>query len=301
MVTQQELIDSHKSGFGGSDAKMFAKIGRNGIESLSTTDIKRVLQVLGRYEAEPFSGNVYTDAGHQFEEWMRAQDATFGYVQEHRLDAPSKPSFKVFAHADFWSPQLNEVIECKFSQSTTGEVIDTYYLQLQWYYMLGAESVVLAHGHGDVFPFAVEGVEYVHIQRDEAAVMAMVNGLAELQTAIDNGYFNDIVQTGDVTALSVEVRDALATVVMATKEIKRHEKMLDDARTILCKAMEASGTLTIKGEGVTISYVSPTTKKTFDSKKAVKDFPQLADEKYYKLSNVKASVRVTVKGEEGEQ
>lgn len=278
---------------------MFAKIGSNGIESLSTTEIKRVLHVLGKGEPQQFSGNVYTEAGHQFEEWMRGQDATFGYKQEHRLDAPPKPSFKVFAHADFWSPQLNEVIECKYSQSDTVDVIDTYYLQLQWYYMLGVKSVVLAHGHGDVFPFAVEGVEYVHIQRDEAAVTTMLYGLTVLQKAIDDGYFDDIVQ-GDVTALSFEVRDALATVVMATKELKRYEKMLDDARAMLCKAMEASGTLTIKGEGVTISYVAPEVKKTFDSKMAVKDFPQLADDKYYKMSNVKASVRVTVT-KEGEQ
>lgn len=280
---------------------MFAKIGSNGIESLSTTEIKRVLQVLGKGEPQQFSGNVYTEAGHQFEEWMRAQDATFGYVQEHRMDALYKPSFKVFAHADFWSPQLNEVIECKFSQSNTVDVIDTYYLQLQWYYMIGVKSVVLAHGHGDVFPFAVDGVEYVHIQRDEAAITTMYYGLAVLQKAIDDGYFDDIVQTGDVIALSVEVRDALATVVMATKELKRYEKMMDDARAMLCKAMESSGTLTIKGEGVTISYVAPSTKKTFDSKKAIKDFPQLDDEKYYKTSDVKASVRVTVKAKEDER
>lgn len=129
----------------------------------------------------------------------------------------------------------------------------------------------------------------------------MYYGLAVLQKAIDDGYFDDIVQTGDVIALSVEVRDALATVVMATKELKRYEKMMDDAREMLCKAMETSGTLTINGEGVTISYVAPSTKKTFDSKKAIKDFPQLADEKYYKTSDVKASVRVTVKAKEDER
>lgn len=299
MVTQQELIESHNKGFGGSDAKMFAKIGRNGIESLSTTDIKRVLQVLGRYEAEPFSGNVYTDAGHQFEEWMRGQDATFGYKQEFRLNLEYAAPFTIFAHADFYDPNNGEVVECKFSQSTTDEVLKTYWEQLQWYYMLGANAVVLAHGNGDVFPFAVEGVNYVTVERDKDTIVALVDGIEELALAINSGYFDDKnSEEMDVRMLPVEVRDALATVVMATKEIKRHEKMLDDARTMLCKAMEASGTLTIKGEGVTISYVSPTTKKTFDSKKAVKDFPQLADKKYYKLSNVNASVRVTVKESE---
>ena len=296
MVTQQELIESHNKGFGGSDAKMLAKIGRNGIESLSTTDIKRVLQILGRYEAKPFDGNVYTEAGHQFEEWMRGQDATYGYKQEFRLDLEHAAPFAIFAHADFYDPNNGEVVECKFSQSTTDEVLETYWEQLQWYYMLGANAVVLAHGFGDVFPFAVGGVNYVTVERDSDTIGALVDGIDELSNAIHEGYFNEITADDmDVRMLPVEHRDAVATIVTASAEIKRYEKMLADARDVLCEAMGKAGVLNITGEGFKITYVSPTTKRSFDSKKAIKDFPQLDDDKYYKTSNVKASIRITMK------
>lgn len=298
MITQQELIESHRSGFGGSDAKMFAKIGKYGVDSLSMTEARRIMQVLGKVDMPTWGGNVYTDAGHQFEEWMRGQDTVFGYVQEQRLNGPSQKSFTVFAHADFYSPDLEEVVECKYSQSETHEVLTTYWFQLQWYYMLGVKSVVLAHGHGGVFPFAVEGVEYVPVDRDEATVSAILDGIVELQDAIDGGVFKDMRVEADIMELSSNEREAATLIVAATKEIKRYEKMMAEARDMLCKTMEMFGLMSIKGDGFTVSYVAPSERRSFDSKKAVKDFPELSDEKYYKTSAVKASVRVTIDKED---
>lgn len=296
MVTKEELIESHNHGFGGSDAKMFLKIGQCGVGALSATELRRVLQVLGKYQPRPFEGNIYTDAGHQFEEWMRGKDSTFGYKQEFKLCGGRFGMFNVFAHADYYNPELQEVIECKYSQNTTDEVESDYAEQLQWYYMLGAQSVVLCHGWGSVFPFEVEGVEYRPIEPNDDVINTIWRGCEALATAIDEGYFNDM--TADevaVTQLDMASRDAVATIVMATAEIKRYEQKMAAARDLLCKAMEQSGILSITGEGFKISYVSPTTKRSFDSKKAIKDFPELDNEKYYKTSNVKASIRITMK------
>ena len=69
MRNNEELKRSHANGFGGSDAKMFAKIGTKGIESLSTTEKKRILVALGKMNADDFGGNVYTEAGHLFEDY----------------------------------------------------------------------------------------------------------------------------------------------------------------------------------------------------------------------------------------
>ena len=85
MRDNEELKRSHANGFGGSDAKMFAKIGTKGIESLSTTEKKRILVALGKMEADDFGGNVYTEAGHLFEDYCA--EKLFGFEREKYIEA----------------------------------------------------------------------------------------------------------------------------------------------------------------------------------------------------------------------
>ena len=58
MRNEQELKRSHANGFGGSDAKMFAKIGTKGIESLSTTEKKdneiKLMEALKKKSVQTF-------------------------------------------------------------------------------------------------------------------------------------------------------------------------------------------------------------------------------------------------------
>jgi hypothetical protein len=85
---------------------------------------------------------------------------------------------------------------------------------------------------------------------------------------------------------------ALGIVIAKMKET---EKLADEHKATLLAWMEAHGVLNIKGDGFTVSYVSPTVRKTFDTKKAQADFPVLKDDKYYKTSSVKSSVKITLK------
>jgi hypothetical protein len=78
-------------------------------------------------------------------------------------------------------------------------------------------------------------------------------------------------------------------------QLKEYEKLADEYKATLLAWMEAHGVLNIRGDGFTVSYVSPTTRKTFDTKKAQADFPALKDEKYFKTSSVKSSVKITLK------
>ena len=86
MRNNEELKRSHANGFGGSDAKMFAKIGHVGIGALSTTEKKRILVALGKMEAADFGGNVYTEAGHLFEEWCEQHGLTAGCEREKYIE-----------------------------------------------------------------------------------------------------------------------------------------------------------------------------------------------------------------------
>lgn len=298
MRNNEELKKSHANGFGGSDAKMFAKIGTKGIESLSTTEKKRILVALGKMEADDFGGNVYTEAGHLFEDYCAEKAYTFnGFVREKYMEADGLAKhFKVFAHADFYCDETAAVVECKYSQDDTSKVYEDYLPQLQWYYMLGASKVTLYHGWGNVLPFEVVGEIPVTVCKDNDYIYWLQHGIAVLDQAIEDGAFDDydttVVTVSDMDEETAAACRALGIVIAKMKET---EKLADEHKATLLAWMEAHGVLNIKGDGFTVSYVSPTTRKTFDTKKAQADFPVLKDDKYYKNSSVKSSVKITLK------
>ena len=299
MRDNEELKRSHANGFGGSDAKMFAKIGTKGIESLSTTEKKRILVALGKMEADDFGGNVYTEAGHLFEDYAAnaAYSICKGMEREKYIEAKDLAKhFNVFAHADFYDEATNAVVECKFSQDETMKVYEDYFAQLQWYYMLGADKVTLYHGWGTVLPFDVIGVLPVNVDKDDDFIACIREGIARLDKAIEDGAFDDYKQTEIAdTDMGGEAAKAVRALAYIMNTIKEAEQLANQHKETLLAWMEAHGVLNIKGDGFTVSYVSPTTRKTFDTKKAQADFPALKGAQYYKLSDVKSSVKITLK------
>ena len=107
----------------------------------------------------------------------------------------------------------------------------------------------------------------------------------------------DDYNTTDVTVEDMDEETAAAcrALGIVIARMKEAEKLAEEHKATLLAWMEAHGVLNIKGEGFTVSYVSPTTKKTFDTKKAQTDFPALKDDKYYKTLAVKSSVKITLK------
>ena len=299
MRNNEELKRSHANGFGGSDAKMFAKIGTKGIESLSTTEKKRILVALGKMEADDFGGNVYTEAGHLFEDYCAnaAYSITKGMEREKYMEVEGfAKHFKVFAHADFYDAATNAVVECKFSQDETMKVYEDYFAQLQWYYLLGADKVTLYHGWGTVLPFDVVGVLPINVDKDDDFIYWLQHGIAILDRAIEEGAFDEYKQTEIAdTDMVGEAAKAVRALAYIMTTIKEAEQLAEQHKATLLAWMEAHGVLNIKGDGFTVSYVSPTTRKTFDTKKAQADFPALKDEQYYKTSAVKSSIKITLK------
>lgn len=303
MRNEQELMTSHAAGFGGSDAKMFAKIGHVGISALSTTEKKRILVALGKMQAEPFGGNVYTEAGHLFEEWCETNGITVGCEREKYLEREGMAvNFKTFAHADFYETfdtdkeKQQYVYECKYSQDPTDKVHDDYYEQLQWYYLMGATRVVLFHGWGNVLPFEPSDYCAVEIKRDDTFLEWLAEGIRILDEAVTQGMFDDInATTVDVVEMDGEAAVACQRIGLALAQINEAQRLVEGYKATLLAWMERNGVLNIKGEGFTVSYVSPTTRKTFDTKKAQADFPALKDDRYYKTSSVKSSVKITLK------
>jgi hypothetical protein len=102
-----------------------------------------------------------------------------------------------------------------------------------------------------------------------------------------------IVFEGKTALLNPEVSIKLAEFERVVKEFKAKEEELKQK---ILEEMESKGIVSIKSPELTISYVAPTTRETFDSKTFRKDHPDLYDE-YVSISMVKASVRMKVVSE----
>lgn len=103
---------------------------------------------------------------------------------------------------------------------------------------------------------------------------------------------NDILLVVDGRAvLSHEMAGAIA-------EFERQVKMLKDLEETLKRAiletMEETNTLKVDTDILTITYVPPTDRERFDSKRFRAEHGDLYDE-YVSMSPVKASVRIKIK------
>ena len=103
---------------------------------------------------------------------------------------------------------------------------------------------------------------------------------------------NDLIRVRDNTVLlDAEASRKIAEFERQMKAIKKAE---DDLKEKILAEMESKNILKVETDDVTISYIAPTDRETFDSKRFKFDHPEMFDE-YVKMSPVKASVRIKVK------
>lgn len=92
--------------------------------------------------------------------------------------------------------------------------------------------------------------------------------------------------------------NAISNVETQKKALEEQSKALEEQsktmREKLLQAMEQYGVKKFENDILSVTYVAPTTRTTIDSTKLKKDMPEIA-EKYSKTSNVKASIKITVK------
>ena len=88
-----------------------------------------------------------------------------------------------------------------------------------------------------------------------------------------------------------EAIQQITQLVITMQKLERQEKQL---KYELTKAMEAYGVKSFENDQIKMVYVAPSTRSTIDSTRLKKDHPDLAKE-YSRISNVSASVRITVK------
>ena len=95
----------------------------------------------------------------------------------------------------------------------------------------------------------------------------------------------------DLVLLDSEVSSRIADFERQMKIIKEQE---DSLKQMILEEMESKGIVKIDTEDLTINYIAPTDRETFDSKSFKADHQDLYDE-YIKMTPVKSSIRLKVK------
>lgn len=288
----QEIKESRIGGLGGSDAAILMKIGKDGLGALTMTDNKRLAIMLGMAEQSDWS-NAYTNAGHAFEDYAEKVLPLGGrYGREVRLEKQLARNFKTFAHADFVFDGDN-VVECKFVQDTTATVLNRYYAQLQWYYVMGAKSVHLYHGSGTAEPFEVMSTETVPVERDETAIKILLAGVKALDEALESGWKPENVEKVAIEQTPAIVQrafEALASVKAQETELKAKK---DEATAVLKEYVEDWGISSIFTTGEIkhqVIYTRASVAMTFDAAKFLKEHPEFDRPEYYKRTKRAASI-----------
>lgn len=103
---------------------------------------------------------------------------------------------------------------------------------------------------------------------------------------------NDIITVKNGTpVLDAEIAAKIAFFEQQVKDIKEKEETLKKA---ILEAMEGNNIVKVETDMLTISYIAPTDRETFDSKTFRKDHADLYDD-YVKITPVKSSIRIKVK------
>lgn len=296
----EEIKTSRVGGLGGSDAAMVLKIGRNGLQSFCNTDVKRLRVMLGLDEPCNFGGNSATEAGHAFEDFIAERLKMIyplGYIREAKMIGEDFGAFKTFAHADFLTAS-KKVIECKFVQDTTQNVLTKYYAQLQWYYYLGADCVTLCHGVGGVEPFNVADYTFLDVPRDESAVEAICNGLRLILEYCKNEQAGNAPVEVDMQA---KQRKLVRKYFTRKRKVDAMTAEMEQIKAELQAEMEAgnfakaSGAIDKENAAVVI-FRKGSTRRTLDTTKVLAKYPELNEQgDLWKTTTAKSSLTIHIK------
>lgn len=297
---QNEILNTRVGGLGGSDARLVASIANKGIDNLSATNARRLATMLDLLPPVTIPVTPAMAAGHLFEDYY--DDVVKGdievvpgivdscYLREDDIDGESYTreeylqhqgglkNFKAFAHADYTYHYDGgfDVYELKFvNGKTIDEVAQTYYWQLQWYYMLGAAKVRLVHGIGNVDPFKVKGVQFKLIDKDEVAIETLKKGLQILDDAIESGWEPTLrtEEKAEDTILLDDINE-MESLLRQKEEI---DSKIATIKERLMEYMMISGVDKIQCPQGNLSYSKPTITRTIDSKRLKAEHKDIYD------------------------
>lgn len=296
---QEEILKSHKTGFGGSDAALVLSFAN--AKELNATQSKRLKIIANLAEPDEHIETSEMRAGHTFEDYFEI----IYNLDEEKINHPISrevtfhdnveyQGFNVFCHADFFIQNLNTVIELKFSKLSSDEVIKKYNAQLQWYYMLGADSVTLIIGRGTVEPFHVEDIDSIEIKKDCEIIDKLRKGLQNI-----NEKFLPLIKSGSELYKEEGINDtppAISNAVSKLSELKKLENeicdKIEEQKAAIFEYMQSFSVNKINGNDIKINYIADSVTTVFDKKKLFDQHKELKESDYQKTTNKKGYLKI---------
>jgi len=292
---KQEIVKSRVGGFGGSDAKMFYKVGLNGLSALSDTDKRRIAVALGQAEHVEIPTTEAMEAGNEFEKWLGSDIYTIktGWKNNFYLvsNTVQARNFKLFAHPDFYDDVNKIAIEAKYTSSDIDTTINDYMPQLQWYYLLGVKNVYLVKGtQGENFNKS----EGRTIKRDDNYINILSEGIKIIDEFCDTFIYTEKDEWTEGDLLPHEQR-AAQLMYNYLEQIKIMEAEVEKSKQLLFDVMDKNGVKSIKSDKYVLTIVPESVRSTFDKKKLLKEHPEINEKDYLKTSKVKPYLKIILK------
>ena len=293
---KQEIIDSRKGGFGGSDADMFMRVGLNGLSALTDTDKKRIAVALGQIEYVPIQPTEAMERGNDFEDYVAKCLLSYqasDWQREVVIEKQLARNFRTFAHADFYFEEFNSVIETKCTSGTLEEAIERYMPQLQWYYLLGVYEVYLWKGDQKK-KFDFETIEDVEIERNEQLIQRLENGIKLIDDFCENFKY---VEKDEWTIFDLLPHEQKAAEVMFNylSTIKKMEDEVEKQKQMLLDVMTKNNVKSLRHDDYIVTVVPEGVRSTFDKKKLLAEHPEINEADYLKTSKVEPYLKITLK------
>lgn len=288
----EEIRATRVGGFGGSDAAMVLAMAeriKDG-QPLTTAQKHRMLQLKG-LETRPDFDSPEIQAGRAFEdEVAKRLDANEWDRETYLTPNPNssqavRQNFKVFAHADFVSMRTGTVRECKWSRKYDHYgLAKQYAAQLQWYYMLGAPSVMLTTD-------TEGGRNTTDVARDDKMVTAIVEALETIDEAFAS--LDLTISEKGVNELPPEVAALVHQVETLKKAAAELDEELKAATAQLLAYMDDNQLNKVWTDTASMTYTAPSSSVGFDAKSFQKEYPDLYASFLNKIT--KKSGYITVK------
>lgn len=296
---QSEIENSRSGGFGGSDAKLFYKIGSKGLESLSNTDKKRIRVAKGIDEYKPIAQNEAMQRGHLFEEWYEGYlNAPCKPIRELKISKQLAKNFDTFAHIDFAFEMNGEIAECwelKCVQNPEKAESD-YMEQLQWQRMLNGRGIFLVVCDSNYNSFADGVLSPKHIMPNKEMILTLLKGIKLLDEAWDT---LDLTIGEDWEEKDLMFWEQPEVVAMANylSDIKALEQRAEEQKSKVLQIMLDNNIKSLKSDLYSITLVPESTANTLDKKKLFAEHPEIKENDYTKSSPKKAYIKVTLRNE----
>ena len=234
----------------------------------------------------------------EIEDYIKRKE--FGFTNElgNFVDHIKKHDVKPIASERIvYSDLVAGTVDLVFDDGTIADIKTTATLHkeaVSWQLSIYAYLWGMAHGatptRGNAYHFQSDGTLKV--------VDIPLKPLKEVARLMDCERNGEIYRQELALAVNHTDIEELAELELLIKRIEEQKKVAEaqaqDLRAAIMQAMEQNGVMSFENENVKLTYVAPTTRTSIDSAKLKKELPEIA-EKYTKTSNVKASLRITLK------